>query len=489
MAQYKPYDYNQTTFIPVCLKDQLLPGTLEYTIHTLVENKINMSVFDAKYRNDETGCPAYNPKILLKIVLFGLARGKTSSRKIEAACKENIIFMALTCCQTLDHSTIAAFVTSMKKEIDSIFIDILLFCDNNGLLGGTTFSIDGCKLPGNASKEMSGTFEQLENKKSRLEKRLEKLIDEYQQNDAKEKPKKVEKKIQKIDQFLQDNEPKPGRKKKENKSNVTDNDSHMMKTSHGNIQGYNAQAIVDSKHQVIVFADAGNSSQDDEHASLMIEGAKQNLQAIGKDEHCLENTNVLCDTSYFSLINFRTLIKEKINGYIPDPSFRKRDSRLIDGDPVFSIVDFSYISEHDTYICPAGKKLRHFYDKKINGKKAYRCYIASENNCSACHYRHRCLASKTAKKRWLRVFFNKLDAEFAKEMIKKIDTDQGRKIYSQRLGMVEPVFGNIRTQKRMDRFTLRGKTKVNIQWKLYCLVHNIEKCIPILQNRRIAPAF
>ncbi len=64
---------------------------------------------------------------------------------------------------------------------------------------------------------------------------------------------------------------------------------------------------------------------------------------------------------------------------------------------------------------------------------------------------------------------------YSREMAKKIDTERGRRIYPRRIAIVEPVFANIRTQKRLDRFTLRGKLKVNIQWLLYCMVHNIEK--------------
>jgi len=63
----------------------------------------------------------------------------------------------------------------------------------------------------------------------------------------------------------------------------------------------------------------------------------------------------------------------------------------------------------------------------------------------------------------------------SKEMVKKVECERGKKIYPQRVAIVEPVFGNIRAQKRMDRFPLRGKIKVNIQWLLYCMVHNIEK--------------
>jgi hypothetical protein len=68
-----------------------------------------------------------------------------------------------------------------------------------------------------------------------------------------------------------------------------------------------------------------------------------------------------------------------------------------------------------------------------------------------------------------------MESTLTKLMIEKIDSEEGHKIYAHRMEIDEPVFGNIRTNKRLDRFTLRGKIKVNIQWLLYCMVHNIEK--------------
>ena len=109
MAKFKKYDYSQKVFIPVSLEDQLMPGTLEFVIHILVENRIDMSVFDQRYTNDQTGRYAYDPKVLLKVILLGYSRGLNSSRAIERACKENVIFMALTCGTHPDHSTIAAY--------------------------------------------------------------------------------------------------------------------------------------------------------------------------------------------------------------------------------------------------------------------------------------------------------------------------------------------------------------------------------------------
>ena len=178
MAKYKSYDYSQNVLIPVSLEDQLIAGTLEFAIHTLVETRINTSPFDRRYVNDETGRLAYDPKILLKVVLFGYSWGLISSRQIERACKENVTFMALTCGEQPDHSTIAGFVSSMKEEIKSMFREVLLVCEEEGLLGGTFFALDGCKLASNASKEWSGTLKDLRWKKEKIEKKVRQMVEE-----------------------------------------------------------------------------------------------------------------------------------------------------------------------------------------------------------------------------------------------------------------------------------------------------------------------
>jgi transposase len=125
MARYKPYDYNQLMMAPVSLEDQLVPGTLEYAIHHVVEERLDLSMFNDRYCNDETGRQAIDPKALTKIVLFGYSRGMISSRSLERACGENITFMALACGQKPDHSTIAAFISSMDKEIEALFTGVL----------------------------------------------------------------------------------------------------------------------------------------------------------------------------------------------------------------------------------------------------------------------------------------------------------------------------------------------------------------------------
>jgi transposase len=97
MARYKECDYRQGKFIPVPFDKQILPGTFEYTLNYLIDNELDLSVFDNRYCNDDTGASAYDLAILLKIILYACSRGITSSRKIEQCCKENIVFMALSC--------------------------------------------------------------------------------------------------------------------------------------------------------------------------------------------------------------------------------------------------------------------------------------------------------------------------------------------------------------------------------------------------------
>src|ERR1043166_9001030 len=121
MPRSKPTDYAQTRLIPLALADQLQPGTLEYAIHYLLEERLDLSVFDQRYANDATGRAAYNPRVLLKVILLGYARGLLSSRQLERACRENVIFMALAGEQTPDHSTLATFLSSVQTEVPALF--------------------------------------------------------------------------------------------------------------------------------------------------------------------------------------------------------------------------------------------------------------------------------------------------------------------------------------------------------------------------------
>jgi len=163
MPKFISFDYNQSSMVVINYQDQLQPGTFEHAIHHLIDHKLDLSVFYPRFQNDETGRPAYDPAILLKIILFAYSKGITSSREIEWCCQNNIIFKALSCDSVPHFTTNAEFVSSRSEEIETLFEQILLICDEQGLLGHELFAIDGCKMSSNAAKNqfIRNEFEQL----------------------------------------------------------------------------------------------------------------------------------------------------------------------------------------------------------------------------------------------------------------------------------------------------------------------------------------
>jgi len=498
MAKYKHYDYSQTMLLPINLANQLIQGTLEFAINQLVEDRLDLSHFDNRYNNDQTGRRAYDPKVLLKIVLFAYSRGIIHSRKIEKACKENITFMALTCGQQPDHSTIAAFVSTMQDQIQLLFRDVLLTCEEMGLLGGSEFSLDGCKLPSNASKQSSGTFSGLKDKLEIIEQKVHSLLKQQLETDQLEEETsvkktnrekylvKLKKQAERIDRFLMENDKKPGKQYKEIKSNITDNDSALMKTSHGVVQGYNAQALVDSKHQVIVQAETFGDGQDHHLLEPVLSKAKETMQAIGHAEDYFRGKILTADTGYHSNESIKKCEEEGLDAYIPDRNFRKRDDRFSVQQEYmktqrnkFLLEDFKYDELTDQYECPNGKHLKLNCSRVKVTNRVYRRYRADNNDCQGCQLWNKCIRNKqkNIKAKTLMVPMGTVGKNYSHEMSEKIDTERGRRLYPRRMAIVEPVFANIRTQKRLDRFTLRGKLKVNIQWLLYCIVHNMEKIV------------
>jgi hypothetical protein len=284
---------------------------------------------------------------------------------------------------------------------------------------------------------------------------------------------------------LKENDEKAGKKGKEIKSNITDNESAIMTTSHGSIQGYNGQAVVDAKHQVIVHGEVFGTGLDADLIPPMIDGTKENMEKNGHEDanEYFQGKIFTADSAYHSKGNLQKCVDEKLDAYIPDKWQRMRDPRYgqwrKQGKMTrthFALEDYHYNEEEDFYICPNGKILRLKVKSSVYTGNVYRTYRAQEQDCRDCSLREKCLYGKKARgPKSLMVPIGPDGINLTKLMVEKIDSEEGRKIYPQRMAIVEPVFGNIRSNKGLDRFTLRGKIKVNIQWLLYCMVHNIEK--------------
>jgi len=488
MARFKEYGNEQNMLLPVSLKDQLIPGTFEYASCQVIDT-LDLKSFLAKYHNDERGAAAYDPRLLLKIIINSYAKGVNSSRGMEDLCHANVLFIAITGDQAPDHTTIATFISSMENEILEVFQQVLLICAQLDLIGGEIFALDGCKLSSNAAKESSGTIKEMERKKEKLEKTVAYLVERHKQTDRHDKESRkrlrgqkdrLNKKIDRIKKFLDKNDPKPGTRGGENKSNITDNESAKMATCHGAIQGYNGIALADAKHQIVVSADAFGSGSENEFLDDMVEAAKENFKRLKRYGLGVKKAALLADTNYFSESNCRYALAQGINAYIPDSGFRTRDPRYPENrdshrqKSKYQQEDFMYFALGDYFLCPTGKRLslkkKNVFLRGYRGKR----YEASVTDCRSCMKHHRCvrqgnsfkslfITTKPKKKTW------------SVKMTEKIDTVEGRDMYAKRMGIVEPVFANITFHKKLNRFTLRTRAKVRIQWLLYMLVQNIEK--------------
>lgn len=488
MPRYKESERAQSLLVPVHYSDQLLPGTMEYAIDDIVDNYIDTTVFNNRYNNDEIGAKAYPPSVLLKIILLAYSKGCYTSRKIQELCRTNIQFIAISANSQPDHSTIAAFVSSMQDEISHIFSHILIRCAQLDLIGGEVFALDGCKISSNAAKELSGTLKELERKKHKLKAMCDVMVETHRNNDRSEnnniekRREKYRKKIEKIDAFIRSAEPKKGKRSGENKSNITDNESATMKSSHGVIQGYNGLAVVDDKTQVIVNAEAFGQGAEADLLPALIEKTEKNMKSV-KVGWSFHESKVVADTGYFSEHNCEYLRNNSIDAYIPDKFFRKRDPRFPADSPyrkpgnkhLYGHDRFTFDEDTNRFTCPAGNTLKFDSRKNMHGHIGRR-YVIKDKSCHTCYLKTECL-KKGAKVRTIFMTDIPKPKTNSEAMIEKIDTPNGRKMYSMRMGIVEPVFANIRYCKGMNRFTLRGKAKVNIQWLLYCCVHNIEKTL------------
>jgi transposase len=155
MARYKYIDTNPRV-LPVDLARQLIPGSLEHAVKHLRDGPIDLSAFDARFRNDDGGARAYPPAMLLEVVLIAYAHGVISSRGIERLCEEHVTFIVLSGDTAPHVTTIVAFVGTLGDDIARVFAAVIAIGDADGLIGREMFAIDGVKLPSHAAKRRSG---------------------------------------------------------------------------------------------------------------------------------------------------------------------------------------------------------------------------------------------------------------------------------------------------------------------------------------------
>ena len=503
MARYKHVD-TQPKLIPIDLRQQLLPGTFEHALDHLLEHAIDLTGFDARFANDATGAPAYAPAVLLKLVLFGYSRGIVSSRAIARACEEHVVFIALCGDQAPHFTTIARFVSTLGAEIAAVFAAVVAVCDAQGLITREMFAIDGVKLPSNAAKHRSGTRAEFERQATKLEAAAQALLARHRHRDATEAtndaatPPDIPPRLERLERdaaqlrtwLATHPDDRRGPKGGVRKSNRTDNESAKMATGAGVIQGYTGVAAVDAGHQIIVEAQAHGTGSEHELLIPVVEALHPLLGAT---------TLLTADAGYHSDANLLALDTLGVDALIADNALRRRDERFAGqalhhpmvavlhdkqspaprASRIFSPSAFSYDPIARTCACPAGCSLVRNGQHRVIRDTIWDAYRGTERTCGGCSLRAQCITEPdriaVRSVMFARGKTAPLPLTRSARMRTRIDQPANRARYGRRFAVVEPVFANLRHNKRLARFTLRGRTKVDGQWKLFCLVHNIEK--------------
>jgi len=202
------------------------------------------------------------------------------------------------------------------------------------------------------------------------------------------------------------------------------------------------------------------------------------------------------DTGYSSEANMKYLFEEGINAVVPDTNYRQRDQHIVEsetyqqhkkhrqktrkdkrqGEAVIPATAFIFTAETTTCICPAGNEMLSLGERSRE-RGLYQRFRGKLKDCRQCPLQSTCM-KHPIKNQGRQVSFlleGREEPSYLDLMKQKIDSEQGRKDYARRMWTIEPVFGNITSNKRLSRITLRGKVKATTQWMMYCMVHNMEK--------------
>jgi hypothetical protein len=319
-------------------------------------------------------------------------------------------------------TSIAGFVAKMHEQIEPLFTQVLMICDEEGLIGRNMFAIDGCKLKSNASKEWSGTFDELGRKKTKLARASKRIIERHQAQDGLSKElvtqdlkqkEKLDKSADKITAFLATHQEKIGSQGKPVKSNITDPDSAKMTTSKGTIQGYNGIAINDDKHQIILQAQTWGSVGEQQTLQPAVTQLKQQLEKLNIDKPSNEHTiKFTADSGFNSEANLAFMAQSGFDTYIADNQFRKRNPlfqesetyeteqekrrlKRRNGKPrLFTCDDFHYDEATQTCRCPAGNEM---WRSGINVKsynQEYTRFCGYLKDCKTCPLQQQCMRNR-----------------------------------------------------------------------------------------------
>jgi len=460
---FKKYDQNQQFLLPLRLESFIPEDHIVRILNDVIES-VDITAIESTY--SENGSPAYHPRLMLKILLYGYMINIRSSRDIQKMASTDTAFMYLTAMQHPDFRTICRFRSTHLDSIKDIFTQIVTVCKELGMLGAGKVSLDGTKVKANASVRQSKDAKALDKEIAKIRKEIDNFLNEsieidkeedekYGDSTPYEMPKELVNKTKRLEKI--EAAKKILEEKKLTKINVTDNDATIMKHKGGNKKpSYNGQVAVDDKEQVIVAADLVVAENDVHQVDPMIQHIWATLG--------YKPTILLADAGYFSYDNLELLKRNEIDAYIPD-NFFKVEGR--GKSKWFRKSIFRFDEEKDCYYCPAGITMPFIRIQKRKDEPDLKQYVC--NFCSDCILKKACTKAEN------RIISRDPREHLLVEMRAKLRTVEGEELYQERMYTAEPVFGQMKHNRGFWEFLLRGKEKVNVEFLMMCIVHNIGK--------------
>jgi len=500
---FKDYNQKQLSLLPPSLEEFIEENHPVRVINYVID-KIDLGSLLQKYQGG--GTSSYHPRMMLKILVYAYVNNIYSSRKIEAAVKENIHFMWLAANNRPDHNTINRFRSDRLKGVfKEIFTQVVMMLVNSGHIDLQKVYLDGTKIEANANKYTFVWGKSIKRYKNNIKKQLEELW-QYAESVAKEEMRTktpidfekldaetIEQTINTINDALKD---KPVDKKKKQKLNYakknwaknykkyqkqeeilgdrnsyskTDTDATFMRMKDDHMKngqlkaGYNFQ-ISTSNQYVVNYTNHPNPT-DTKTLIPHLEEFENQFKTLPKE--------LTADSGYGSEENYEYLENKKVEAYVKYNYFHLEQHKKEKALPDFHQDKLYYNKQGDYYICPMGQKMHKIGIRKKKNEGGYiqELHLYQAQNCQSCPLRGSCHKSK-----YNRIIQVNHKLKYYKAKARKLLTsEKGKKHRSQRPVDVEAVFGNIKQNKKFTRLNLRGKEKVEVEIGLVYLAHNLQK--------------
>jgi len=513
---FKPYHQHQLTLLPMDIGSLIPENHMVRVVDRAIES---MDVKPLLDRYPGGGTSAYNPVMMLKVIVYAYADKIYSSRKIAKATRENINFMWLTGSVQLDFMTINRFRSErLKGIIDEVFTEVVDLLLREGYIKFEHYFLDGTKIEANAGKYSWVWGKNTKRYKESLKKKVAEhlaaieIIEKEESQEFKDadlpemgngKPidsEAIREAAAKIDEKLAENPGDKDLKKakkaiekdylprmekyeqqedilEERKSySKTDTDATFMRMKEDHMRngqlkpGYNVQ--VGTENQFITGFSVHQRPGD---TSCM----KEHLKHL-KELHGHLPDSITADAGYGSEENYEYLEAEEVEHFVKYNTFHKEKSKKWQKD-LLRVQNWEYIEERDEYICGNGQYLRFAYERKQYSDNGYESLIRvyESEDCSVCPYRENCVkSSKPGANR--KIYINRRLNELKEIARANLESEKGLQMRSKRPVEVESVFGNIKNNFGVRRFLLRGLDKVKLEWGLYSIAHNMRKLATIM---------